>query len=214
MSTFANDIDLLHWEPNILVDASAVAQTLLAGSGDLAGTTFTLSSGSLVDARISPGMVIWLGPPIGGCFPIVAVNSASELTLSVLYDQLYPDEGQPQPLSPGSGSGISYAIRTFWPQRRIVSELLLHVAGIRPEHKSTIVNPDSLRRPCALGALQMIYTALAAASAEPASLLVRAELYQRLYRRALRATAIELDSDNDGRPDVRRLLNVLQLQRT
>jgi hypothetical protein len=39
--TFATDIDLLHWEPNILKDAAAVAQTILTGTGALSGTTFT-----------------------------------------------------------------------------------------------------------------------------------------------------------------------------
>jgi hypothetical protein len=51
------------------------------------------------------------------------------------------------------------------------------------------------------------------AAAEPANLLVRAELYERLYRRALRAAAVEFDLDGDGEADTRRMLNVLELRR-
>ena len=45
MLTFCNDIDLLHWEPNILRDAAFASQTLISGTGDLAGSTFTIPSG-------------------------------------------------------------------------------------------------------------------------------------------------------------------------
>ena len=40
MSPFCNDIDLLHWEPNIFRDAAFASQTLMSGSGSLAGTAF------------------------------------------------------------------------------------------------------------------------------------------------------------------------------
>jgi hypothetical protein len=214
MPNFATDIDLLHWEPNLLRDdASAVAQTLITGTGTLAGTTFTIGAGSLIDAHVTPEHVIVLGPPISGSFPVVSIDSATTLTLSVLYDQLYPDEGEGEPTSPGAGTGLTFSVRTFWPHLRIVSGLLLQASGLKPGEESKIMNADVLRRPCALGALQLIYTALAAASSEPASLLLRADLYERLYRRALRAAKVEIDLLGDGRLGVARQLGVLQLQR-
>ena len=59
----------------------------------------------------------------------------------------------------------------------------------------------------------MIYSALAAATGAPDEYAVRAELYQQLYRRALRSTNVEIDLNNDGVADERRQLNVLQLAR-
>jgi hypothetical protein len=213
--TFATDIDLLHWEPSLFSEASSVAQTLLAGTGTLAETSFTISSGSLTDAHIEPGEVIALGASINGSFPIVSIDSATSLTLSVLFDQLFPDSGdaETEPPTPASGSDIAFSIRTFWPQRRIVSELLIQAAGLQPSDAGKILNPAALTRPCVLGTLQMIYTALAAAADSPANLLARADLYQGLYRNALRSAAVEIDFNGDGRVDALRQLNILHLHR-
>jgi hypothetical protein len=54
---------------------------------------------------------------------------------------------------------------------------------------------------------------MAAASSSPAMLNTRADLYERLYRRALRAAKVELDLNGDGRVDMIRSLGVLELQR-
>jgi hypothetical protein len=115
MTTFANDIDLLHWEPNIFIDAANAAQSVFSGTGDLAGTTFTIASGSLIDARITNEHVIVLSGGVMGSFPIVSIDSATELTLSVLYDELYSEAGLSPP--PGEAEGAGFSIRTFWPQR-------------------------------------------------------------------------------------------------
>jgi hypothetical protein len=163
---------------------------------------------------VSDEHAIVIGEPVDGTFPISAVTADDTLTLSILYDQFLPDEGPGQPWQSASGADLTFAIRTFWPQRRIVSELLVQAAGVKPDAISTIMNPDILRRPCTLGALQMIYTALAAAASEPANFLVRAELYERLYRRALRNAAVDLDLDGDGVIDTRRHLGVLELHRS
>jgi hypothetical protein len=82
-----------------------------------------------------------------------------------------------------------------------------------PDEGATITNDAVLRRPCALGMLQMIYSALAAATEEPEGLTIRADLYGRLFRRALRNTTLELDTNGDGEADMQRPLNVLQLSR-
>ena len=86
--TFSTDIDLLHWEPNILRDAAFASQTLISGTGDLSGTTFTLAAGSLATAHVTADQVIVLTGDISGCYPIVSVDSATQLTLSTLYDGL------------------------------------------------------------------------------------------------------------------------------
>ena len=216
MLTFCNDIDLLHWEPNILRDAAFASQTLISGTGNLAGSAFTIASGSLLTAHVAQEQVIVLTGATSGSYPIVSVDSATQLTLSVLYDGLFPTSGDPVPSPLGTANGLEYVIRTFWPQRRIVSELLLQAAGLDPsdpdaEHK--IMNPDALRRPCTLGTLHLIHSALAAAATEPEQLNKRAALYENLYRSAFRAATVKLDLDLDGRLDTLRRLNVMNLER-
>src|SRR3954468_10271705 len=88
MSPFCTDIDLLHWEPNICRDAAFASQTLMSGTADLAGTTLTISSGSFEDSNIEPGQVVVLSGAVTGSFPILSVDSATQLTVSVLYDNL------------------------------------------------------------------------------------------------------------------------------
>lgn len=79
---------------------------------------------------------------------------------------------------------------------------------------AAIINLEALRRPCVLGTLHLIYSALAAAAEEPAQLIVRAELYERLYRRSLEQAVLQLDLNADGRADTIRRLNIVNLVRT
>ena len=209
---FATDVDLLHWEPALFREAAPAAQLLLAGTGDLAATTFTLAGGSLLDAHIGPDQVITVSGSLAGSYPIVSVDSDTQLTLSVLYEGLSAAEGAPAPTPPGDAVALAYAIRSFWPQRKVVSDLIAHAAGL--EAGATILNHAELRRPCVLGTLQMIYSALAAAAATPAPLTARADLYERLYRRALRCVHVQIDTDNDGRPEICRTLGDIKLIRT
>jgi hypothetical protein len=213
MQPFATDIDLLHWEPNVMIDAAGAAQTMLAGTGDLAGTIFTISAGTLASAHVTSDHAIVLAGDVAGSFPIIHINTATELELSVLYDDLYRDDAPADPCSPGAGNDLNFFIRTFWPQRQVASELLLQAARILPENSGQILNPDALRRPCTLGSLQLIYTAMAASADEPAPFLVRADLYQKLYERALRSARLELDLNGDGIADEIRSLNIVQVRR-
>jgi hypothetical protein len=218
MTSFSTDIDLLHWEPNLMNDAAAIAQMILSGSGNLAGEIFTIGSGSFTAAHVTNEHVIVLSGSVAGSFPIVSVDSATRLKLSTIYDELYPDPGdaQPaaQPWTPSSGSGLNFVIRTFWPQRKIVSDQLLQAAGVAIEDVSTITNPQILRRPCALGTLGMIYLALAAASDKPEDLLARARMYEGLYQRSLRNALVEIDRDGDGVVEVHKALGVVTLRRS
>jgi len=216
--TFCKDVDLLHWEPNLFRDAAFASQALMGGTGDLAGTTFTVSAGSLAASHVVAGGVIVLSGSVAGSFPIVSIDSATQLTLSVLYDQLYPDEGAGTASPVGTAAGLTFSVRTFWAQRKVVSDLLLQAAGIVPgtEEAATasVLNPEALRRACVLGTLQMIYNALAAVGGEAAAELgVRSDLYERLYRRAVRQAKVELDLDGDGVRDVRRVLDVVRFCR-
>ena len=218
MTTFATDTDLLHYEPNLFRDAAFASQTLIAGTGDLAGSVFSISAGSFNAAHVTPDQVIVLTGATSGSYPIVSVDSATQLTLSVLYDGLYPTSGDPVPSPPGTASGLAYVVRTFWPQRRIVSELIVSACGLDPADVEAaaeqIVNPVALKHACTLGSLHLVYSALAAAAEEPTeALLDRVSEYERRYRAALRAARVQLDLDGDGHAEIVRPLSVVELQR-
>ena len=217
--TYCTDIDLLHYEPNIFRDAAFASQLLMAGTGNLAGTAFTIASGSFTAEHVAAGHVVALEGAVAGCYPVVSVDGATQLTVSVMHEGLFPDAGAGVASPVGTATGIAFAVRTFWPQREVVSALLRRAAGIGPEGASEdmaaaeVLNTSVLRRACALGTLQMIYSALAAAAAEPANLTVRAEMYERLYRRALAGARVEIDVDGDGVGDLTRVLSVVELKR-
>ena len=100
--TFATDIDLLHWEPNIFRDAAFASQTLLTGSGaSIAGGVLTIASGSFIDSKIPADSVVVLSGPVAGSFPIISIDSATACTISVMYEDLYPEEGEPEPAPVG-----------------------------------------------------------------------------------------------------------------
>ncbi|HEX8522909.1 MAG TPA: hypothetical protein VF669_11670 [Tepidisphaeraceae bacterium] len=214
--SFCTDTDLLHWEPNILRDASFASQALISGTGTLAGTAFTLASGSFSGSHVQAGQVVVFTGTGAGCFPIVSVDSPTQITVSALYDGLEPEQGNPVATAPTGNGALTFAIRTFWAQRRIVSDLIQQAAGLKSGESAAaaIINAHELKRPCTLGTLQLIYSALAAASNNAAPLSARAELYERLYKRSLRSAKVELDMNGDGRADTVRALNVLELCRT
>ena len=208
---FCTDMDLLHWEPTLFRDAVFASQELLGGTGDLDGTNFALNSNLLLVSPVAANHVIVLGEPLCGSYPIVSVNSPTQLSLMVLYDGLWQSPETDRPVI----KGLSFAIRTFQAQRRVVSDLMKRAAGIEVGSTATphpqIVNLEAMRRPCVLGTLQSIYNTLAAAGENPNNYRVRADLYERLYRRALCQVRAEVGLDGDRVVDVVRRLNVSEL---
>jgi len=216
MTPFCTDTDLLHWEPNLFAEAAFASQTLMSGTCNLSGTALTISAGSFIDSHIEPDQIVVLSGAVAGSFPVHSVDSGTALTISVLYDELFADTPAATPV--GSATGLTFVLRTFWPQRRVISEILQQAAGIIPgiarTANATIMNPLSLRRACVLGTLQLIYSALSAIADAPKEYEVRAELYQRLYQREMRSAQVEIDLNGDGDADLSVRLNNVELVRT
>lgn len=209
---FCSDIDLLRWEPHIVAEAAFATLTLLTAPASLAGTTLTLSAGSFDAARVRAGFVACLSGTVNGSFPILSIDSESTCTLSVMYDGL--EATSAEPVSPGDAAELNVVVRSFFPQRKIISDLLSAMAGIEPDGSATILNAGAFRRPCALGTLHLIYSAMSTAAFDDRSdLIVRAELYERLYRKSLRGLTAEIDTDGDGVANTRRMLRMVQFAR-
>jgi hypothetical protein len=215
---YCNDVDLLRWEPQLFRDAAMASQVLLSGSGDLNGTAFTIASGSFSDSAVRAGDVITLEAPIAASLAVVAVVSDTELTVSVLQGDLFPSDGSAvTPVGAGLATGVGFSVRTFMPQARIVSQMLRQAVGVELpgnfDPPPAILTPEAMTRPCVLGTLQMIYSAMAAVAGDSAMLAVHADLYRRLYGRALRTMAVDLDTNGDGVADLRRSPGVVCLIR-
>jgi hypothetical protein len=216
---FCNDVDLLYWEPDVLKDAAFASQTLVEGTGDVAGNVLTRTAGpSFTEQGVAAGQVVVLSGSAVGCFAVTAVSGPSALILSVVHTDMLPSGGPAAPaISPPAATGAAFVVRTFGPQRRLVADFLLASLGVVPgtagAASAVVMNPQALRRASALGTLQMVYSAMAAAASEPGRFAVRAELYERLYRRALRQAQVDLDLDGDGRADARRSPGLVRLVR-
>ena len=103
---FCNDVDLLYWEPDVLKEAAFASQTLDSGTGDLAGTLFTVVTGSVFSTqRVEPGHVIVLSGAVAGCFAIVDLPESFRLHISVLNDDFFPQSGAPPALWAIASSG-------------------------------------------------------------------------------------------------------------
>lgn len=208
---FCTDADLLLWEPNLAREASFASQTKLTTTGSIAGQKLTLDSGSLTSAGVAVDDIVAVEGDLTGCFPVIGIESSTICDLTIVTENAY-EGGQPTPLPSASGLDIRFC--AFYAQRRVVSDVILSLANLTEAQAERIMNPGTLKRAAVLGTLQMIYSALAAVSGESsAELQVRASLYERLYRRAIRVVQIELDLDEDGVADCARQLNVIQLQR-
>ncbi len=209
---FCTDVDLLHWEPQLFHHAAMASQTLIAGVGNLDDSTFTLSGdGSFTEAHVARHHVISLEGDVSGAYPILRVISAQQLGISVLYEGLLPENPDPLPCPVGNALAVGFAVRSFWAQRQTVSDLLFNATGAPAS--AVVMNPTALRVACIPGVLHLIHTALAAVADDPAPLLPIAQAYERQFRRALRSTRVELDTDGDGRTDLVRHLGVIHLTR-
>src|SRR5690606_24802785 len=130
MSPFSTDADLLLWEPNLLSEAAFISQSLISGTADLAATTLTIAAGNLLTSHAQADQVVVPGGALRRRHPIVSVASATTLTLSIVYEGVWHDAQTKTPSRVGSAVGLSFAIRTFYPQRRLVADLLRRSVGL------------------------------------------------------------------------------------
>lgn len=211
--TYCTDIDLLDYEPTIFKDAAIACQTISAGTGTLQGVNFTRVSGSFIDDNVKGGCVLTLTAEAGGSFPVVNLVNATQLRVSA-NDEAFIEDGAASPA--GNASNQPFVVRTFYPQRKMITEMINNAAGIGvgtalPE--AMLLSNPALKRACVLGTFHVIYNAIRAMNAENESLVNRAEFYRVQFLRALRRLTVEIDVDDDGECDVIRHLGSLRLQR-
>jgi hypothetical protein len=205
MVRLCNDIDILKYEPALFGEFHPANQVMAAGTGGkLAGTTFEASGADFVSAGIEAGDCVYLRSADGildGAYEIVAVDSATQLCVSVLRG-----DSESVPIAPPSGSGITYRISTFRPQVAEVSLRLMEYLWIRPGQVigdvsvDEILDSDEVRQLCAMGVTAAAYRTLAS-GADGENLKVKSQEYEQMFGKGMERCRVAIDKDGDGVAD-------------
>jgi len=209
MVSFSNDVDILKYEPILFGELHLPWQVVAAGTGGtLSGTTFTASGADFVTAWVTAGGVIYLQSTDGsldGTYEIVSVNSATQLTVSVLR----PD-GQAPAVAPPAATDVSWRISTFGPQANEVAFQLTEYFGIAPGNPASEIDVEdvldaSVLRMASLFAVISIAYAMLAGKAQNENYWKKSLHYQKLFDRARGRCRLSIDVGSDGVADVTKI---------
>jgi len=206
MAKFSNDGDVLKYEPALFGELHLAGQVLTAGTGGtLSGTTFTVSGADFVSAQVSGGGVIYLQSAdcaLDGAYEIVSVDSATQLTVSVIRS-----DSDDEPTSPPAATDVSYRISTFGPQASEAGFQLTEYFGIGPGNPASDIDADDvldtnvLRRASVFGVISSVY-AMLASKAKDENFWKKSLHYQRLFGKARERCRLSIDVGSDGVADV------------
>jgi hypothetical protein len=207
MNSFSSDVDILRYEPNLFGDLHFAGQVLTSGTGgEVAGTVFSATNADFNAAKITAGMVIYLQSADGavdGAFEIVSVDSATQLTVSVLR----ADE-QTEAIVLQDAEDVSYRICTYQPQSNEVFLQLAQHFGLRPGVADGIYGADDildasvLRQVSVYGVLSIIFATLAGRVDEnEENFWKKSKHYRELFEKALQRCRVCIDLGDDGVAD-------------
>jgi hypothetical protein len=206
MVSFSNDADILKYEPILFGELHLPWQVLTVGGGaTLSGTTFTASDADFVTAQISAGGVAYLRSADGsldGAYEIVSVDSATQLSLSVIRPGTTDTAVAPPP-----ASDVSYRISTFGPQANEVGFQLTEYFGIQPGNPASDLNVEdvldtSVLRLASVFAVISIVYAMLAGKAKDGNYWRKSLYYQKLFAKARERCRLSIDAGDDGVVDV------------
>ena len=207
MNSFSNDVDILRYEPSLFGDLHFADQVLISGSGaEISGTTFTAENADFNAAKITAGMVIYLQSTddvVDSVYEIVSVNSATQLTVSVLRA-----DGQTEAIALTDGQDVNYRICTYQPQGGEIFLQLTQHFGLRPGVADSQYSADDildvsvLRQVSVYGVLSIIYAALSGrAEDNEGNFWKKSKYYRQLYEKALQRCRVSIDLGDDGVAD-------------
>jgi hypothetical protein len=211
---FITDRDLLLIEPGLTRDVGWAGSRLLAGIGDVAGTTLTLTSQDLDfdEANVDEGHIVSVGSV---AYEVIERLTSTTATISRLRVAIEDPVQAPSP-----GSDLPVEVFSFAPQISMIHAQVLRLLGIDPDDpaedeptEEDITNPGALKRVEALGTLHLIFAAAAALGEPGSSVWARAEMYRDRFAAERRRAAARIDLDGDGIADATRRLNLVQLTR-
>jgi hypothetical protein len=214
---FSSDVDILKYEPVLFGELHLPWQVQTSGTGaTLSATTLTAPGANFVAASIEPGGVAYLRSSDGaldGAYEIVSVDSATQLTVSVVRADL----SRPA-VAPPANDEVSYRISTLGPQAVEAAFQLTEHFGIRPGNPASeiatddLVDVEGLRRASVLLVISNVY-AMWASRGEGECLLQKSVLYRQLFEKARQRCHLSVDLGSDGIADVNRVGGVVRLVR-
>ncbi|MHC4122317.1 MAG: hypothetical protein ACYSSI_01985 [Planctomycetota bacterium] len=217
MVSFSNDTDILKYEPILFGELHLSNQVLSQGSdGTVSGTTFTASSVDFVNASVAAGGVVYLQSDDGvvdGAFEIVSVDSATQLTVSVVRADTI-DSAVALP----NASDVSYRVCSYGPQAKEAAFHLTEYFGIAPGNPSSDIDSDDvldtsvLKRASVFAVISGIY-AILASKAEDENFWQKSLHYRKMFEKARQRCRLSIDTGNDGISDITKLGSSVRLVR-
>ena len=218
MAQFSKDVDLLKWEPVLFTELALASQTLISGTnGSISGTTFESMGTSFDTSGVNAGHVIHLcnvAGDIDGCYEIVSVDSATQLTISVVRSG-----EDTTAIAPPTGTELSYRISTFDPQAQEAAESLLQYFGISLNDDSTSINSGDiaddtvLRQASVFAVLSAMFASSATGKDDYHNFWQKSLRYQQLFYTARVKIRLGINFDNDSMAEQIRLGGAVRLRR-
>lgn len=217
MVRFSSDTDILRHEPGLFGELHLTSQVLTKGSGaELSGTTLTDAAGNFSGAGVEAGGVVYLTSADGtldGGYEIVSVDSATQLTVSVLRANRADN-----PVAPPAASDVSYRISTFAAQAEEAAFQLTEYFGIQPGNPTSditvdnLIETEGLRKASALAVMSAVY-ATWADQIPGQAYWQKSVHYRQLFEKARLRCRLSIDLGTDGIADIARLGGAIKLVR-
>lgn len=217
MTTFSNDVDILKHEPVLFGELHWPSQVRASGTGaTLNVTTLTAGGADFIAAGVGAGGVIYLRSVEGaleGAYEIVSVDSATELTISVVR----ADVADPA-IAPREAADSAYRVSTFEPQAEAVAFELTQYFGLRPGDPTSVIGVENLldtqglRRASVLAVIARVYGDWST-QRQGESFCRKSVLYQQLFEKARQRCHLTVDLGADGVADVTRVGGAIRLIR-
>jgi hypothetical protein len=216
--TFSKDVDLLKWEPGLFRDLIFPSQVLCQGvEGVINGSNFTCAEATFISHQVKAGQVITLQDQDGtidGSYEIVAVDSETQLTISVVRVS-----GENAVIAPTAGTEITYRICTFAPQAEEAGYSLAQYFGLDVEGDSEQIGPDdivnarSLRQCSVFSVLSVVFASYAIGAKDPGGYWEKSHRYQKMFEKARVKARLCIDADGDAQGDSARVGGMVRLRR-
>lgn len=214
---FAQDRDLLVYEPRLFLDVVWVGQRLVSETGTVTSGVVVVAGADFTAAGVGAGHVLNYKE---ASYEIVQALGSTQLALSVPRASV----NDPVILPPDSAS-TTIRVYTFAHQMQQVHDQILRMLGIESDvdvepgestvTEQSIVNPGALRRLEVFGTLHLVFSAASASGvgSETDTFADRAEMYRKRFQDERERVSALIDTDGDGVADATRRPTVTRFLR-